>query len=49
MKESLKHDNGGDVFFVGKEVMIVGGRGVVGLKGNIVEKVCSDLFVLKRK
>nr|BAJ34354.1 unnamed protein product [Eutrema halophilum] len=47
VKESGKLDiNGGDVFFVGKEVRIVAGRDI-GLKGKIVEKLGKDLFVLK--
>ncbi|CAH2035211.1 unnamed protein product [Thlaspi arvense] len=52
VKESGKLDskprdiNGGDVFFVGKEVRIVAGRDI-GLKGKIVEKLGGDLFVLK--
>jgi G patch domain/KOW motif-containing protein len=52
VKESVKLDkkgvgiNGGDVFFVGKEVRIIAGRDV-GLKGKIVEKPGSDFFVIK--
>ncbi|CAA7045327.1 unnamed protein product [Microthlaspi erraticum] len=53
VKESVKLDNnkprdvnGGDLFFVGKEVRIVAGRDV-GLKGKIVEKLGKDMFVLK--
>ncbi|KAL1222183.1 Protein MOS2 [Cardamine amara subsp. amara] len=52
VKESVKLDNklrdvnGGDVFFVGKEVRIIGGRDI-GLKGKIVEKLGNDLFVMK--
>ncbi|EOA40341.1 hypothetical protein CARUB_v10009066mg [Capsella rubella] len=52
VKESVKLDkkprdmNGGDLFFVGKEVRIVGGRDI-GLKGKIVEKLGSDFFVMK--
>ncbi|KAJ0235562.1 Protein MOS2 [Hirschfeldia incana] len=38
--------NGVDVFFVGKEVRIVGGRDM-GLKGEIVEKKGNDSFVVK--
>ncbi|CAN8290151.1 unnamed protein product [Cochlearia groenlandica] len=45
-KESVKLDNCGDLFFVGKEVRIVEGRDK-GLKGKIVEKLGTDLFVLK--
>ncbi|CAN6999200.1 unnamed protein product [Brassica rapa subsp. trilocularis] len=47
VKESVKLDvNGGDLFFVGKEVRIVAGRDM-GLKGKIVEKLGNDLFALK--
>lgn len=43
----MKFDvNGGDFFFVGKEVWIVVGRDM-GLKGKIVEKFGNDFFVLK--
>lgn len=46
-KESVKLDvNGGDLFFVGKEVRIVAGRDM-GLRGKIVEKLGNDLFALK--
>ncbi|KAL0800451.1 hypothetical protein Bca101_055626 [Brassica carinata] len=47
VKESVRLDgNGGDLFFVGKEVRIVAGRDM-GLKGKIVEKMGDDFFVVK--
>ncbi|VVB11779.1 unnamed protein product [Arabis nemorensis] len=52
VKENGKSDNkprgtdGGDVFFVGKEVRIIAGRDI-GLKGKIVEKPSTDLFIVK--
>ncbi|XP_018493171.1 protein MOS2 [Raphanus sativus] len=46
-KAKLKLDvSGGELFFVGKEVRIVGGRDM-GSKGEIVEKKGDDSFVVK--